>query len=108
MFAGGIAPKYVLDEMEPYEIEIALEGLHRKNQEAWEQTRQVVYSIVQVNSKNNISPTDLMPFPWDKEEEEDCSKTSSEDSERLTELMSQIVKEKNNASGFSSKTAFKE
>lgn len=98
--AGGLSPAYVLDEMEPYEIQIALEGLFQKERDSWEQTRQIVYSVVQVNSKNNISPTELMPLPWDKKEEPDAEE-SQEDYERLSGLMNQIAKEKNNASGFS-------
>lgn len=98
--ASGFPPAYVLDEMEPYEMQIALEGLFQKERESWEQTRQIVYSIVQVNSKNSVSPTEIMPLPWDEREERKAEE-SEEDYERLSNLMNQIIKEKHNAGGFS-------
>lgn len=64
---GGLPPDYVLNEMQPFEIEIALEGLHLKHKELWEAARMIMYSVVQSHNSKRIDPKSMMPLPWDDE-----------------------------------------
>lgn len=61
-------PKYVLDEMEWYEISAALDYQHFTDKESWEQNRFIAYIIAQVNSKKRLKLEDIMKFPWDDED----------------------------------------
>ncbi|MDD6209115.1 MAG: hypothetical protein PUB21_00745 [Bacteroidales bacterium] len=63
---GGIPPSYFLDEMTELEVSAVLDGLERQRREEWERTRRICYTIVQVNSRKPLSPTDIMRFSWDK------------------------------------------
>ena len=38
-------------------------------QEAWERTRMLMYAVVQVNSRDHLTPDALLPFPWDEDRE---------------------------------------
>lgn len=106
MFSGGFAPDYVLDRMEPYEIDIALSGLSLKERDSWEQTRQIVYSIFQVNSRDRLSPDKIFPLPWDSEPEQE--EISESECERLKKMMDEFIKEKNNAGRFNNEASVKE
>ena len=53
-------PRYVLDEMEIYEIKPLLESLHEKNKETWEQTRLIMYTTAQVNSSKKLKVNDII------------------------------------------------
>lgn len=46
-----------------------IRGMSRKEQEAWERTRMMMYTIAQVNSTESLTPELLFPFPWDEERE---------------------------------------
>ena len=63
----GVAPGYVLDEMEVYEIEALIENLWMRSKDSWEQARTVAYVTAQCQSTKHIDPKDLMTFPWEKE-----------------------------------------
>lgn len=41
--------------------------MNRKEQEEWERTRMVMYTIAQVNSTESLTPEILFPFPWDED-----------------------------------------
>ena len=88
---GGLDPAYVLDRMEPYELEACLDGLYLKGRESWNQTRQIVYTIAQVNSRKRIDIKEMMPFPW--EQPEDTS-MPDEERDRLSALMDEYIKKK--------------
>lgn len=62
----GIAPDYVLDRMEFYEIETLLENKWRKDKESWEQARLQAYFTAQCQSTKEIDPKKIIPFPWDR------------------------------------------
>ena len=64
------------------EVESFLDGLNRRNREAWEQTRLLGYIIAQSNSTKTLKQTDILRFPWDEEEKKDTSVTN-EDMKRL-------------------------
>ena len=89
---GGIDPGYVLDRMQPYEIDACMEGLYVSNMEGWNQTRQIVYAIAQSNSRHRIDIKEMMPFPWDEPSE---NTMSDEERNRLSSLMKEFIKEKN-------------
>lgn len=91
----GLPPAYVLDEMEPYEINAALEGLEYKYKEKWEQTRMICYVIAQSNSTKKIAPTDILKFPWDnKRETSEDIRIEQNDIERLKKKAEQYIKSK--------------
>lgn len=103
VFVGGLAPGYVLDEMEPYEMDIALEGLYLKNRDSWEQTRQIVYTQAQTCSAKELSPEKILPFPWD-DKKESSELPTEKDINDLKEMVNQYIKEKNDACGFNNQT----
>lgn len=75
---GGIAPDYFLDKMDFIEVESFIDGLNRRNREAWEQTRLLGFIIAQSNSTKTLKQTDILRFPWDEEEKKDTSVTDEE------------------------------
>lgn len=75
---GGIAPDYFLDKMDFIEVESFIDGLNRRNREAWEQTRLLGFIIAQSNSTRTLKQTDILRFPWDEEEKKDTSVTDEE------------------------------
>lgn len=89
--------------MEPYEIEIALDGLYLKNRDSWEQTRQIIYTHAQTYNTEELSPEKIFPLPWD--EKENLLSPTEEDVNDLKEMVNQFLKEKNNAGGFSNQIA---
>ena len=54
----------------------------------WEQTRLQSYLTVQVNSKNKLTPSELIHFPWDEgiDNTDHDTEISNEDIQRLKEL----------------------
>ena len=84
MGEGGVSPDYFLDKMSFAEIRYFLEGLSMRNREAWEQARVLGYIIAQSNSTKELKQTDILRFPWDKEESEpQANIVSDADMERL-------------------------
>lgn len=61
----GIAPSYVLDEMETYEMSALIENLWMKNKDSWEQARMISYITAQCNSTKQMSPDDILKLPWE-------------------------------------------
>ena len=55
-----------------------IDGLNRRNREAWEQTRLLGFIIAQSNSTRTLKQTDILRFPWDEEEKKDTSVTDEE------------------------------
>ncbi len=64
--------------MDFIEVESFIDGLNRRNREAWEQTRLLGFIIAQSNSTKTLKQTDILRFPWDEEEKEDTSVTDEE------------------------------
>lgn len=63
--------------MQEYEVNTIIQNLPYLDRNSWEQYRFQIYSSVQMNSKKQINPTDIMKFAWDSKEEE-TSITSTE------------------------------
>ena len=64
----GLSPRYVLDEMQFYEIDCLLDNYYLKNKDSWEQARLIAYITAQVNSKDRLNPEDIMKFHWEKDD----------------------------------------
>lgn len=69
MYKCGIDPNYFLDEMTPDEVNYLSDAFFNDYKEKWEMHRTLVYSILAPNSKKIKSPTDVMKFDWDGENE---------------------------------------
>lgn len=64
----GLAPEYVLDEIQTYEILSLMKHSHYKNKENWEQARLIAYLIAQTHSSKKLKIEEIIKFPWEKEE----------------------------------------
>lgn len=71
-------PKYVLDEMSWAEINTLLKYDYYAYKDSWEQARMISYLIAQVNSKKRLQFSDIMEFPWEKENEDNVPITKEE------------------------------
>ena len=94
VIVGGLAPDYVLDQMAFYEAEMFLAHLDLKHRSSWEQTRQIFYAICQVNSKDRLIPSELMPFQW--EEKKTDRPNDGEDPDEVKKRMLELEKYYNN------------
>ena len=56
--------------------------MHRREQDSWERTRMLMYTVCQVNSTKELEPTDVLRFPWD-EDAPKVTETSEEGIEAL-------------------------
>lgn len=65
------------------EVESFLEGLNRRNRDAWEQTRLLGYIIAQSNSTKTLKQTDILRFPWDDETEKEDTSVTEDEMKRL-------------------------
>ena len=62
--------------------------LDSQSRESWEQTRILAAISIQPYSKSRITPSSLIPLPWDEKEGEQHAVMSREDDrERLTALL---------------------
>lgn len=70
---------YFFDEMEEYEVQSIVENLEHYERPEWERTRFTAYCNIQKSSTKKIKPTDLITFPWEKEDDNtDQINTNSE------------------------------
>ena len=86
-FHVGTLP-YFMDECTMWEVIDLIEGIKWMDRNTWEQTRLQSYLTVQVNSKNKLTPSDLIHFPWDEgiDNTDHDTEISNEDIQRLKEL----------------------
>lgn len=54
--------------MEEYEVQDIISNLEYYERPEWERTRFQSYCNIQKSSSKRLSPTDLITFPWEKEE----------------------------------------
>lgn len=54
--------------MEEYEIQDIISNLEYYERPEWERTRFLSYCNIQKSSSKRLKPTDLISFPWEKEE----------------------------------------
>lgn len=53
--------------MQFYEIDSLLDNYYLKNKDGWEQARLIAYMTAQVNSREKLSPNDIITFHWEKD-----------------------------------------
>ena len=77
-----------MDECTMWEVIDLIEGIKWMDRNTWEQTRLQSYLTVQVNSKNKLTPQDILKLPWDEggEDIDHDTEISKEDIARLKEL----------------------
>lgn len=70
--------------MKPYEVNDIINCLNYTDFNLWESSRLTSYVVAQTNSKKKLVKTDIVKFPWDKEEFETKDiEISNEDIQRL-------------------------
>ena len=77
--------------MEEYEIQDIIANLEYNARPEWERTRFQSYCNLQKSSSKRLSPTDLITFPWEKEES--STEQINANSEPLTKEDIQRLKE---------------
>lgn len=77
----GLSPRYVMDEMEMYEIGIYMDNLHIRNREQWEQTRFISYVVANNNPfrKKELPLKNILKFSWDDDGNDGNGETMSEE-----------------------------
>lgn len=65
----GLDPDYVLDKIQTYEIKAIMDNGYLKYREKWEMTRMLAYVTAQSQSTKKLKVTDIVSFPWDKQQE---------------------------------------
>lgn len=81
-----------MDRMEEWEIRPICSGLQYTDRNSWEQTRLRIYSLVCMFSKQQKGVSDIMKFPWEKEEIEKNTEISNDDKEKLRIKAEEIAK----------------
>lgn len=77
--------------MEEYEVQAIISNLDHYERHEWERTRFLSYTNIQKSSAKKLKPTDLITFPWEKEESStdqingNSEPLSKEDIQRLKE-----------------------
>lgn len=69
--------------MEEYEVQSIIENLEYYERPEWERARFTAYCNLQKSSTKKIKPTDLITFPWEKEN--DNTEEINTNSEPLTQ-----------------------
>lgn len=94
---GGVDPGYFLDKMSFIEVRLFLDGLNKRNRDAWEQTRILAYIIAQVNSTKQLDISNVLPLPWDNDkiETKQHDTVSDDDIKRLRAMAKKIEQQQN-------------
>lgn len=77
--------------MEEFEIQDIISNLEFYDRNGWAQTRFLSYTNIQKSSSKKLKPTDLITFPWEKEESN--TEQINGNSEPLTKEDIQRIKE---------------
>ena len=97
-----MAPDYVLDRMQLYEMITLLHYAWRRESGDWERARFMAYVMAQSHSSKKISLKEIMQFPWEAEMEDeddgDTTAMSEADRMRLSAMAKQYEKILNNGS----------
>lgn len=80
-----------MDSLQEYEIEPIVQNIPFIEKGDWERTRFLAYCNIQKSSSKKLKPTDLISFPWEKEESSTDQINSN--SEPLTKENIQRLKE---------------
>lgn len=63
-----VSVNYFMDDMQMYEVFPLMTHLHLTFRQGWEQTRQLMFSTLSPYLKKGKKLTDIIKFPWDKED----------------------------------------
>lgn len=85
VFQGRMAPGYVMDEMEMYEVGCLMSHLYLATKDSWEQARLVGYIGAQTHSTKKMSINDIATFPWEEQTAIRDTSMSNADKKRLEE-----------------------
>nr|DAJ82065.1 MAG TPA: hypothetical protein [Caudoviricetes sp.] len=80
-----------MDTLQEYEVQSLVENLEYYEQGDWTRTRFLAYCNLQKSSTKKIKPTDLITFPWEKED--DNTDQINGNSEPLTQSEIERLKE---------------
>ena len=84
-------PGYVLDEMRMYEIGCLMPFLYLATKDSWEQARLMGYISAQTHSTKKMSVSDIVSFPWEKDNTKaHDTAMSNADKKRLEEKAKQF------------------
>ena len=80
LLANGIDINYVMDKMELWELSGLLEAIQQEKKNKLEEDRLWTYvgMLPLMDSKKVKSPSDLLPFPWEKENRKNKAKQDLE------------------------------
>lgn len=80
-----------MDTLQEYEVEPIIQNLEYNEEGDWSRTRFLAYCNIQKSSTKKIKPTDLITFPWEKED--DNTEEINTNSEPLTQSEIERLKE---------------
>lgn len=86
-----VSVEYFMDSLQEYEIEPIVQNIPFIEKGDWERTRFLAYCNIQKSSTKKLKPTDLITFPWEKEES--STDQINDNSEPLTKEEIQRLKE---------------
>lgn len=73
-----ISPEYVLDHITWREVNSLLEEVEISSRDGWEQTRMIMWSIIQSQSSKRIEIKEILPFDWDKKDKASIAVTKED------------------------------
>ena len=86
------SPEYFKNEMDWEELAAVFESIDDNMKVGFEQSRMLMHSIYQVNSKRRLKPTDIIEFSWDNKASADETNTNNLISlEDATKLINNIT-----------------
>lgn len=81
--------------MQFYELDSILDSYYMRNKDSWEQARLIAYMTARVNSKGDLSPTDIIKFHWENDEKPvELSETDMRDIELEMKKLENILNNK--------------
>lgn len=69
--------------MEFFEIRALMKYQYYAHKDNWEQARLISYLVAQTNSKKKLKLSDIMEFPWDRDNEFAKQQVSNEEISKL-------------------------
>ena len=94
MVSLGISPDYFLNQMSQIELQALPKISEYRNIQGWEQTRFLGYLQVQMNSRKEIKPSDILSFSWDSEGGALQGEPEIFDYEKAKARMKQVIEER--------------
>lgn len=99
VFKCKIDPRYFLDEMTPHEVNALMEAYMDEYKDGWEKIRYTNHAIISSQSSKSVKLTDIMPFPWDKEDIKGRKEMSKDRLETLKKKAEQTKTETKDGKG---------